>query len=268
LYLREVVRIAPDQGPAQLALARIASKQGRTDEAVASYRRAIDGAWAAGAGDRVEARFELVDLLARTGAPRQAVAELLRITDQTTDHAVLDRVGEGLLAIGSPEQARDVFTQVLGAAPEDGRAWMGVGEAELARDDYRAAAKAFDNALRIDPENSRATQRLTLCRDVLALDPTLVGLRSRDRYARSLKLLEGAVFAIQTCPGIGGTAESASRTAEARKALTARRLPPSPSDAAEENTRLALELWTGMPDACRAPVAFEPMARVFARVGQ
>ena len=269
LYLLEVVRIAPDKGPAQMALARIASKEGRTGDAVAAYRKAIDGAWPAGGdANRVEARFELVDLLARTGTPRQAVAELLRLTEQTTDPSVLDRAGEGLLALGSPQQAGDVFQQVLRAAPEDGRAWIGVGEAELAQDAYRAAAKAFDNALRLDPENGRATQRLALCNDVLALDPTLVGLRSRERYARSLKLLEGAVAAVQACPGLAGTEETASLTAAARKVLTARRLPPSPSDAAEENASLARELWAGTPQSCRSPEAFKALTRVFARIGQ
>ncbi|MFO7692741.1 MAG: chloride channel protein [Vicinamibacterales bacterium] len=269
LYLREVVRIDPDQGPAQLAFARLASARGRSEEAIAAYRASIDGTWPAeGSQARIEARFELADLLARTGAPRLAIAELLRLTDQTADPAALNRIGEGLLALGSLPQAVDVFRQVLRAAPEDVRAWVGVGESELARDDYRAARTAFERAQRFDPDNGQAATRLALSNEVLALDPTLVGLRARDRYARSLRLLEGAVFAVQACPGFGGTEEAASLTEGARKALALRKPPPSPSDAAEENARLARELWTGAPKACTSPAPYEALSRVFARFGQ
>ena len=215
---------------------------------------------------RIEARFELADLFARTGAPRLAIAELLRLTDQTGDPAALNRIGEGLLALGSLPQAVDVFRQVLRAAPGDVRAWVGVGESELARDDYRAAQTAFERALRLEPDNGRAATRLALSNEVLALDPTLVGLRARERFTRSLRLLEGAVFAIQACPGFGGTEETASLTEGARKALALRRPPPSPSDAAEENARMALELWTGAPKSCTSPAPYEALSRVFARL--
>ena len=269
LYLREVVRIDPDQGPAQFAFARLASARGRSEEAIAAYRAAIDGAWPAdGSEARIEARFELADLLARTGAPRLAIAELLRLTDQTGDPAALNRIGEGLLALGSLPQAVDVFRQVLRTAPGNVRAWLGVGESELARDDYRAARTAFERAQQLEPDNTQAATRLALSSDVLALDPTLVGLRARERYARSLRLLDQAVFAIQACPGFGGTVEAAGRTEGARTALATRRPPPSPSDAAEDNARMARELWASAPEACTAPARYEALSRVIARLGR
>jgi hypothetical protein len=50
--------------------------------------------------------------------------------------------------------------------------------------------------------------------------------------------------------------------------LALRRPPPSPSDAAEENARMARELWTGAPESCTSPAPYEALSRVIARFGQ
>ena len=51
-------------GPANLAMARVLAKEGRLTESVSYYHRAIYGQWTQNTlANRVQARFELVDLL-------------------------------------------------------------------------------------------------------------------------------------------------------------------------------------------------------------
>jgi CIC family chloride channel protein len=267
LYLREVLRTDPDVGPAHVALARIAAKMGRTDEAAAGYRRARDAAWPDGSEpEKVEADFELAALLARANMPRMAAAELLRLADLSSDPVVLDRIGEGFLSLGLPGDAVDVFRQVLRAAPEDARAWAGLGEAELSRGDYRAARAAFARSARLNPAGPHAPARVALCDGVLELDPTLRGLRSRDRHVRSLRLLAATSSAIQACLGADASDASRSLAERARLVLASKRQPRVWSDAADENASLARELWLSVPDTCRAAVPDDVLARVLARI--
>jgi len=268
MYLREVTKTEPQNVTAQLGLARVLAKTGHVDEAIGAYRLASDGIGdASDSPERVEAGFEMADLLKRSGAGRLAVAELLRLTDHSKNPAVLDRIGEGLLALDSAHDAADVFGQALRLTAYDARAWSGLGQAELARADYTAARKAFERAVQLDSTNLRATQGLVVAADVLALDPTLVGLRSADRYARSTKVLMELLAAMDTCLGPSGKESPASPALKARAAVASKRRPPSFSDAAEENIQLARELWTGRPDACRAVAPGDALARILARIG-
>ena len=268
VYLREVIKTEPRNGTAQLALARVLAKSGRDEEAMAAYRVATDGvALATGSPERIEAGFELADLLKRTGADRLAVAELLRLTDHSKVPVVLDRIGEGLLALESVHDAVDVFHQVTRLTIYDAQAWAGLGQAELARANYAAAKSAFERAARLDPANQRASQGLGVVMDVLSLDPTLVGLRSADRFARSSKILQALLAAFDSCEFPAGKEPPGSPLLKARQSVTAKRRPASFSDATDENIQLARELWTGRPEGCKAVPVDDALKRVLARLG-
>ena len=128
LYLSEVLRSDPNNGPVNLAMAHLFQAEDNRAAAVSSYRKAIAGVWRQDAQpNKVEAAFELVDLFRKGGDERQAVAELLQLTSQTNDPVVLTRIGRGLLATGAPGQAADVFREILAASPEDGAAYSGLG---------------------------------------------------------------------------------------------------------------------------------------------
>ena len=71
IYLNEVLRARPNSGPANLAMASVDAAEGRIDDAVLHYQRAIIGAWPDNpTGNRINARIQLVELLAKAG--RQA----------------------------------------------------------------------------------------------------------------------------------------------------------------------------------------------------
>jgi CBS domain-containing protein len=70
--LDEVVRDRPQDGPANLALARVLAQQGRIDDAARCYQRAAAGTWPENSSQgRAQARSELAEMLARAGRPRQ-----------------------------------------------------------------------------------------------------------------------------------------------------------------------------------------------------
>lgn len=263
VYLSEALQADPNNGPANFSLARVLRAQNDPGAAIAAYRKALDGAWPkATQPQRIDAALELVDLLTAHEDSRQAVAELLRLTGQTADPGALARIGQRLLALGSPHQAADVFRQVLVASPRNAAAFTGLGEAELAQDDYSAARAAFDRAVQIDPTNESARAQSALCGRVLALDPTLRGLRSTERYERSRQLVKSVLTAVETCsPATPGTPNPA--LARARQVLASSRRPGSLADATDDNIDLAEELWAGRPPACAGDPA---VAKVLARL--
>ena len=99
-------------------------------------------------------------------------------------------MGRLFLLAGSPARAADIFRGMLHDASANADAYAGLGEADFARGDYRAAQRDFQTALRLAPDDQAARQRLDLCNNLLMLDPTVRGLGPAERFRRSLKLVE------------------------------------------------------------------------------
>lgn len=265
VYLREVLKNDPTNPEANLGLARIAAAGDHTPNAVTFYHRAIDATWPAGQEqERVQARFELADYLAKQGMKTQAIAELLATLEQTRDHATKKRIGRLLLQYGAVRQAADLFREIAQSSPADAEAWSGLGTAELALEDYTAARNAFRSALRVDPSDAASRKQLEIAERVLALDPDARGIRAAERYRRSQALLQGALQMIDQCAGGGGDAQLAGR---ARKALAAHPGAARMDDATEENLTVATELWKERRQACPTYTpSDEALERVLARL--
>ena len=82
VYLNALLKRDPENALASLGEARIAAAQGKSADAVKLYHRAIDGSWPAGQEqNRMQARFELVSLLERTGKGRKPLPSCWRPWD-------------------------------------------------------------------------------------------------------------------------------------------------------------------------------------------
>ncbi len=266
-YLDQVLRMDPRNGPAALAIARVTRAGGDGAAAIGWYRRALNGNWPADSRpERVAAAFEFVDLLEKTGDIRQAVAELLQLSTQTSDADDLNRIGRALLAAASPGQAIDVFRQVLGVFPRNAAAYDGLGRAGMAQQDYRAARAAFEQAARLDPANRDARTQAALCERVLALDPGQNGLSATERYERSRALLAAVVSAVDACPAAAGPADDAAPLAIARKTLAASRRSRSLADSIDDNVRLARQVWAARPPSCAGAGGDPAVAMALARL--
>lgn len=193
----------PNDALTDLMLARIAARHGRTEAAVTDYHQAIYGLWPDDqVRNRTQARFELIDLLARTGQTRQARSEIEALADEApNDAATENRIGNLLLRYGSPQRGWEIFQRVLAKEPRDADAAYGAAEAAFAEANYTTAAAGYRRALRLNPANGAARRRLDETFEILSLDPMQVDLAADQRFERSRVLVEKAVESLKACAG-------------------------------------------------------------------
>jgi tetratricopeptide (TPR) repeat protein len=201
-------------GPANLLLARVLVKEGQFAQAISYFHRAIYAHWSEDAsGNRLKVRFELIDVLAQRNSKEELLAELLPVQDQSPgDLRTRLRMGRLFLVAGSPPRAADVFRAILHDVPAPP---TGLGDADLARGNYREAQKDLLTALRLKPNDQAARQTLEVCNKVLMLDRTIRGLGRAERFRRSVKLVELALVATAQC--VGPTAEPGARDGSRRQ---------------------------------------------------
>lgn len=269
--LGELLQSDSTDGLANLIMGRVLVKEGRFAEAVSYYYRAIYGRWKENAQEnRLRARFELVDLLAERNSKEELLAELLPIQEEAPhDLKTQMRIGQLFLQAGSPARAADVFRGMLRAGPPNADAYAGLGEAEFARANYRAAVRDFQAALRLAPDDQAARQRLDACNELLALDPMLRGLGPAERFRRSLKLVELTRDQAGPCLAQNPPSELQELSTQADKALAAHVSAVRQSEVSESNLDLAEQLWQARRRECQPPPATDsPLALVMARLAQ
>jgi len=247
LYLEDVLRANPNNGPASLGMARARARQGRIDEAAALYRRAANGSWPHDeAANRMKAQLEMVQVLDRAGRRSSAKAEMLvAVAGAPRDATLRKQLAARMLALGLRDEAAGVLRELVQRNPEDGEAWASLGEAEFAMGDYAAAREPFERAAKFGADTVKQDAAVT--ERILALNPTLRGLRVRDRYERSRQVLQEAVNAAQAC-GVTGTEAAAAELARKGR-------PASFSDATEANIDLAEQVWSLRPSQCKSDAA-------------
>ena len=269
--LTDLLRTDSTDGPASLILARVLEREGRFAEAVSYFHRAIYGQWSEdAAGNRLRARFELIDLLARQDSKEELLAELLAVQAQApSDLKTKTRIGQLFLLAGSPARAADVFQGILHDTPNNADAHLGLGEADFARGSYRAAQRDFQAALRLTPTNQTALQRLALCNELLMLDPTVRGLGPMERFRRSVKLVNLTLDETNPCVGPNPPPETQELLDKASKVLKARVTAARQTEVSESNLDLAERLWQVRQKECKSPpAANNPLALVQARLAQ
>jgi len=253
-----------------LMMARVLVKEGRFPEAISYFHRAIYGRWNEdAAGNRLRVRFELIDLLAKRNSKEELLAELLPVQEQApSDPAIQTRIGRLFLLAGSPARAADVFRAIAHDASANADADAGLGEADFAQGNYRAAQRDFQNALRLAPDDNATRQRLTLCNELLKLDPTIRGLGPAERFRRSLKLAELTLDETRQCIGPNPSPELQALLDIAANALQAH-VGARQAEAYDSDLDLAEQLWQARKKECKSPPAKDdPLTLVLARLAQ
>ena len=269
--LTDLLQSDSTDGRASLIMGRVMVKEARYEEAVSYFHRAIDGRWREdAAGNRLQVRFELIDLLAKRNSKEELLAELLPLEEQAPgDLKTRTRIGRLLLLAGSPTRAADVFREILHDAPDNAEAHAGLGEAEFARGNYRAAQRDSETALRLAPDDQASRQRLELCDELLTLDPTIRGLGPGERFQRSLKLVELALVDVSQCVSSNPSQELRELFGRAATALKAPVSAIRQSEVAESHVDLAEQLWQVRKKECGSPPATDsPLALVLTRLSQ
>jgi tetratricopeptide (TPR) repeat protein len=264
LLVRLLRRDASD-AEANLLLARARARQGRWADAASHYRRAIHGEWTADtARRRIDARLELIELLARRDSGQQLLAELLPLeVEAPGDTAIRRRLGHLYIQAGSPARSAEVFRKLV-AARGDADAFAGLGRAEFELGNYRAAEASFRKAAALRPGDPGLAAALKLVATVRALDPTLRGLAAADRLRRSRSLLRLAKDAAVRCAGDSVSPGLQIALDSAAAALAAQSRPLSPDVATETNLALAERLAQARGEGCPEQ-ALDLVMRVLSR---
>jgi tetratricopeptide (TPR) repeat protein len=258
-------------GLANLIMGRVLEKEGRFPDAVSYFHRAIYGQWKQDAeGNRRRARLELIDLLAQQKSKEELLAELLPIQDDAPrDLTTRTHLGELFLRAGSPSRAVGVFRGIVREAPANTAPYKGLGEAEFAQGDYRAAQKDFQSAIRIAPDDATSRHWLDLCNQLLQLDPTLRGLGAKERLERSRELVDLAQSSVSQCLDQNSAPELQDLLSKAAVTLKTPVNAGRESETAEANLDLAEQLWQARKKECKTPTPTDsPLALVLARVAR
>jgi tetratricopeptide (TPR) repeat protein len=256
-------------GGANLAMARVLARQNRAEEAKSYYHRAIYGIWPGDAArSRAIARFELIDLLARTGARQELLAELLPIQDESPDDTVLrKRVANYFVLAGSPARASDIYRDLLRQNSHDAEAYVGLGRAALALGNYPVARNDFLAAQRIAPGDSSIAKTIKLADSVIAIDPTQRGLGLDEQVRRRRQLVQMTIRSAHKCldieaPSVGAALDSVARSLVAPAGVVSR------AQALDENISIAGALWRMREGKCTARPEDEALALVHERISQ
>jgi tetratricopeptide (TPR) repeat protein len=256
-------------GGANLAMARVLAKEGRIDEAKSYYHRAIYGLWPGDAArSRAIARFELIDLLAETGAKQELLSELLPIQDESPEDTVLrKRIANYFVLAGAPAKASDIYRDLLRKSPRDADAYVGLGKAALALGNYPVARNDFQAAQRIAPDDSSIARTIKLADSVIAIDPTQRGLGLDEQVRRSRQLVQMTIKSAHRCldveaPSVSAALDSVARSLVAPAGVVSR------SQAIDENISLAGALWRMREGRCTSRPDDEALALVQDRIAQ
>ncbi len=245
--LHNLLERAENDGAVNLVMARTLRRSGRAQEAKAYYHRAIFGRWGADSlTRRRDVRFELIDLLAKSGSPPELLAELLPFEDTSPDSVALRaRLAKLFIAAGSPARAVTAFRDVLRRDPRNADAYVGAGDAELALGNLRAARADFSEALRLRPADTSFAARLALVDSVFALDPTARGIGAAQRLARSRGLLERTLSAVTRCGEPKAPFTDAARRLLGSSVIDGRR-----EALVDSMVEVATSLWSSRPSSC------------------
>jgi tetratricopeptide (TPR) repeat protein len=251
--LRPLLEQNATDGASNLAMARVLAKEGRIEEAKAYYHRAIYGLWPTESErNRAAARFELIDLLARTDAKQELLSELLPIESEApNDTAQRKRIAHLFVIAGSPARASNIFRDVVRHNSRDTDAWIGLAEAALAMGNYPTARADLQTAARLSPTDTTIQAKISLTDSVIAIDPTQHGLGLDDQYRRSRNLVQMTITSTRKCLGAAAPDVAAALDSVTRS-LVAPAGGISRSQAIDENLSLASALWRMRRERCTA----------------
>lgn len=150
--LRRALRLDPQCPAALRCLASLLVGEGKYAQAVPILNR-----YAAVAGDKFEAHFNLGVACRQLGNESDAACALERAVALNPSHAVaLEHLGLSLKETGRHDQACAMLARAVALLPDRADLWCALGEGYNQLDHSRPAAAAFGEALRLDARLVRA----------------------------------------------------------------------------------------------------------------
>lgn len=266
--LTETLERSPNDGETNLIEARLMAREERYAESAAYYHRAIYGIWPADPRvQRVTVGLELAHMLASHGSQKDLLAELLPIeSDAAADLAVRKQLARLYVTAGSPSRAQAVYRALIHEGNADFGTYTGLGDAELALGDYRAAQIAFNEASQ-HGGTAELQPRVELAAKMAALDPTVRRLGSMEKFERSVRVLRLTRDALAAC---AHSSDAADLIGSADKVLAQKNARNVNNELAEERLSMAERLWAARIQACGPSTSAEeePLRLIMGKLTQ
>lgn len=200
-YLVSLWERTPQSGAVNLALGRLAARQKNLDKIIQHYHNAIYGVWDSDAEQsRVNAWFELVEVLLRLNARPQAQAELISMDASLPPRIDLRlRVADLFGQVQDYDHALAEYRRVLQLDHSNPRAATGAAEASFKLGRYRTAARYLEAASKANPNDAQIADMLQISRLVLQQDPFGRDLSPDERSRRIRVVFDEAGQRLDTC---------------------------------------------------------------------
>jgi len=191
----------PGDGTVNLELARLEAARGNAEDASRYYQGAIYGVWPQDPEKRrLDTRFELCEFLLAHGLKTEAQARLIELSAQLPrDPELRARVGGMLARAGDDARALQEFRQALRLNTGLVEALRGAGHAAFRMAHYRDAQLYLSKAAGQDPNDSETASLLETTRQVLAMDPFVPRISTKERARRTIRFYEEATKRVESC---------------------------------------------------------------------
>ncbi len=201
-YLLNLLSESPGSGEVNLALARIAARNGVTSEAIRYYHAAIYGEWGNDPiAMRWQVRRELSEYLLDRGQAQQAVPEIIALADNTPADDPQRRkiVGNLLLRAKLWPRALDGFRSLASANNQDHDALLGSAISAFELGQYELALDYFDRLPQRERETPDVAEMYRTAQQVNAVNPFIAGLSHEDKARKTADALSLAGKHLQEC---------------------------------------------------------------------
>jgi len=248
----------PNDGYANLVMARLLAFEKRYSDAASFYHRALYGSWPGSDSQRTHVRLELADMLSTQGLKEQVVAEVLLLLNEAgNDVEILRRSADLMLKSGAWSRAATVYDELAASFPNDPGVHAGYGLALFGNREYRRARGELALAVRLGEPKYEIQQKLETSRAVIDLDPHARGVSSGELERRRLVLLN-EVLEISTACG----SDPASPALVAARELTEKRHKQHAEP--EDEFDAAQSAWESLPTHCKTGPKAEAISILFA----
>lgn len=267
-HLQQLLQADPTNGRINLALAHIAVKRKKVNEAIDYYQRAVYEYWPpSDVPERRKARWELIDLLRANNRRSEVVGELIQIyASAPPDPEERAKIGFLLLQYGANSEAQQVFRNLERTYPQLAYGHRGLGRVDFSSGDYVSARHEFQHALHIDPKDKESADLLSLTNTVIDLDPVLPGISDAETLRRSMNLLSRVVITLGNCLLLKAPSPEAQQQLDAARNLLANRHPTG-EDLNLTLQRAAGQLWQNRASFCPASSTDRALDVAIQRIG-
>jgi tetratricopeptide (TPR) repeat protein len=230
-YLQDLWQRTPEDGTINLALARVAARQGSIDDAFRYYHNAMYGVWRSDAeANRRKARLELIEFLLQKNRRVEAQPELMALAAGLPPEPALHLQAAGLFE--QDQDYADAFSQyeqVLQRDRGNVQAMAGAGRAAFHLGKYRTAERYLLLAVNSNQKDLNSRNLLESASLILETDPFVRRISDAERNRRIKEAWVEAGDRLRTCAETKGEIPPAQNSSAKRaSASPLANSPPAP----------------------------------------